>query len=44
MTDDLDRPDQELREYGERWRATIPTASVQHLPTYDPGPGWRSRR
>jgi hypothetical protein len=40
---DVDRLDQELREYGERWRATIPTASVQHLPTYDPGPGWRSR-
>jgi hypothetical protein len=43
MTDDLDRLDQELREYGERWRATVPTASVPHLPTDDPGPGWRSR-
>lgn len=42
MTDDLDRLDQELREYGERWRATIPTASVQHIHTYDSGPHWRS--
>ncbi len=43
MTDELDRLDQELRECGERWRATIPAASVQSLPSYDSGLRWRSR-
>jgi hypothetical protein len=43
MTDDLDRLDRELREYGERWRATIPAASVRDFPAYDSDPDRRSR-
>ena len=42
MTDDLDRLDQELREYGERWRATIPTAEVPPLDGYRTPPGARA--
>lgn len=42
MTDDLDRLDRELREYGERWRAGIPTASVPDLPVHDSGVARRS--
>lgn len=42
MTDDLDRMDRELRDYGERWRATIPPASLPEVHTF--GSGRRSRR
>lgn len=36
MSDDLEGLDQKLREYGARWRASIPTAAVPPLDAFGP--------
>jgi len=45
MTDDFDTLDRELREYGERWRATIPQAPALDVHAFGSGdPGGADRR